>query len=506
MDVKDHDETTATDSSATLTRQPASDDAMVAKRSGEDSIGTGPLAAPPSGKGTGNLLRLLLNNLSCGLRIAFFLRVDPERLCATPGALTLLALTDFVGNLTVSLLLVGRGGSFAYSAVTSFFFHLPLLLFFGFLAAGILCRPSLVVEIPVALVAASIPIELCHMAIEQAVQIRQLGWLENYLYAPHYYRFFLWWTAAALVFLLRLKPAEAARMAAVWLLFAVLVVLPLWFFPRGDLWVSAAESGESGELHLTDAVLVAQQRLLDGQLAALLPGRKGIVDLYFVGFAGDATQDVFLKELMAAKRLFDEHFGTLGRGVTLANNPQTASTLPFATADNLDRALSRLGRVMNREEDVLFLYLTSHGSREHELAVNNPPLELDGLTPEMLRRMLQKSGITWKVVVVSACYAGGFVDSLKDDHSLIIAASDAGHESFGCGFGEKFTWFGEAFLDDALRHTFSFTAAFEQARDTIQHWEKEQRETPSNPQIWVGRAMGQKLAALEKQLAKRSKR
>jgi hypothetical protein len=376
-------------------------------------------------------------------------------------------------------------------------------MFFGFLAARILSRPPLVVVIPVAFVAASIPIEFCHALLEWAVQIRQLGWLEDYLYAPHYYRFFLWWAAASLLFLLRLKTAEVARRALVWLLFAALVLLPLWFFPRGDLWLSAAESPESGELHLTDEVLVAQQRLLDGQLVALLPGRKGKIDLYFVGFAGDATQDVFLKEVLAARELFDERFGTFRREVTLANNPQSATTLPFATRDNLDRALSRLGRVMNRE-DVLFLYLTSHGSREHEVAVNNPPLELDGLTPGALKRMLQKSGITWKVVVVSACYAGGFVDPLQDDHTLIIAASDASHESFGCGFGEKFTWFGEAFLDDSLRHTFSVTAAFDKARATIQKWEKERREPPSNPQIWVGKAMRQKLAAVEKELAKRN--
>ena len=501
MDLSDHDKK-MTDDFAPLAPQPAADEATVERRNEADNLSSAATpATPPSGKCTGNLLRRLSHNLFSGLRLAFLLRVDPEQPCATPADLALLAATDFICNLTVSYLLVGRGGSFAYSAVSSFFFHLPLLLFFAWLAARILSRASLPIAIPVTLVAASVPIELCHMALERVVQMRQLEWLENHLYAPHYYRFFLWWMTAALVFLLRLKPAAPARRASVVLLFVVLVVLPLWFFPRGDLWVSAAESGESGQLHLTDEVLAAQQRLLDGQLAALLPGRKWVAHLYFLGFAGDASQDVFLKELTAAQRLFDERFGTFGREVILANNPQTAATLPFATADNLDRALSRLGRVMNREDDVLFLYLTSHGSKEHELAVNNPPLELEGLTPEKLRHMLRKSGIIWKVVVVSACYAGGFVDPLKDDHSVIITAADATHESFGCGFGEKFTWFGEAFLDDALRRTFSFSQAFQQASETIQQWEKEQRETPSNPQIWVGKAIKPKLAALEKRLA-----
>ena len=435
------------------------------------------------------------------MRLSLFLRVEPDRFHATPGALALLALCDFLSNLAVSYFLVGRGGSFAPSAVPAFFFHLPLLLFCGYLAGRVLSRPPLVGVIPVALVALSIPIELCHGVLERLALLRQFEWLDPYLEAPHYYRFFGWWAAAALLFLLRRAWPSLSRCCALFLLFAALCT-PLWIFPRADLWVSAAEGGgESGELQLTEKVLTAQERLLDGQLAGLLPGVKGETHLYFVGFAGDATQDVFLKELLAAEKLFETRFGAARRSVILANNPQTAATLPFASATNLDRALSRLGQVMNRSSDVLVLFLTSHGSRDHELSVNNTPLELDQLTPEMVRGMLRKSGINWKVVIVSACFAGGFIEPLKDERSLIITAADATSESFGCGAGENFTWFGEAFLGQALRQTFSFTQAFERARGTIRKWEDEQGETPSNPQIWVGKGIAKKLALLEKQLA-----
>jgi hypothetical protein len=459
----------------------------------------GAAAAALPAKGRHNSLWQLLGNLRSGLRLSLFLRVEPDQLCATPGALALLAFTDALLNLAVSIFFVGRGGSFAYSAVPGFFFHLPLLLLAGFLAGRLLTRPSLITIIPVALVALSIPIELFHDVLERVAQLRQMGWLDRYLDIMHYYRFFWWWAAAALVFVLRLAPAPVPRRIATFLLCIVLLT-PLWFYSRGDLWVSAAEGSESGELHLTEKVLAVQARLLDGQLAGLLPGRKGESSLYFVGFAGDATQDVFLKELMAAEKLFTGRFGTAGRSVVLANNPQTALTLPFASATNLERTLTRLGQVMNRDNDVLVLFLTSHGSREHELAVNNRPLELEGLTPEMLRRMLRKSGISWKVLIVSACYAGGFIEPLKDDRALIITAADASHESFGCGYGEDFTWFGQAFLDGALRSTFSFTRAFEKARETIRQWEEERGETPSNPQIWVGREIGDKLPVLEKRL------
>ena len=463
------------------------------------------VAAAPRPGGKWAPVRQYRRNLLAGLRIALSFTVDPDSLCATPGALAALVITDCVLNLGVSFMLIGPSGSFAYSSIPSFFFHLPLLLFFGYLAGRILSRPSLITQVPVALVALSLPIEFSHAMIERIAQFPQFGWLQDYLNAPHYYRFFWWWSVTSFLFLLRIKGASSRRRLALLLLFLLLVVPPLWYFPRSDLWVGASEASESGELHLTEEVLSAQTQLLDGELAGLLPGMKGVTDLYFVGFAGDATQDVFLKEVTAADKLFERRFGTAGRTVVLANNPKTAVSLPFATAGNLARSLDRVAQVMNRGEDVLFLFLTSHGSSQHELEVNNRPLELDPLTPEMVRRMLKRSGIKWKVVVVSACYSGGFIDPLKDDDSLIITASDANHESFGCGFGENFTWFGEAFIDKALRQTFSFTDAFEKTRGTIRQWEEEQGETPSNPQIWVGREIAKKLAVLQKELEGKGK-
>jgi hypothetical protein len=450
-----------------------------------------------------NPLRRLWRNLRSGMRIAFFMRTGAQRFYCGAVDLALLALADLALNLVISFLLVGGGGYFSYSALPSFYFHLPLLLLFGLLASRLLSRPVLLTLLPVALISLSVPVELLHALLERLAQTDQFLSLQDYLLAPHYYRFFSWWSAAALVFLLRLNPAASPRpRILVLLIFIVLVLFPLWYYPRGDLWVSQPQGGESGELHLTEEVLSAQERLLTQQLATLQPGRKGVTDLYFVGFAGDATQDVFLKELHAAADIFRKRFGTEGRMVLLANNPGSAATLPFARGANLERAIARVGEVMNRDEDLLFLFLTSHGSQEHELEVSNPPLELESITPEKVRTMLKKGGIRWKVVVVSACYSGGFIDPLKDEQSLIITAADATHESFGCGYGDKYTWFGEAFLEHGLRDTYSFTEAFQTAREAIGQWEEEQGETPSNPQLWLGKEMERKLAVYESQLQK----
>ena len=68
---------------------------------------------------------------------------------------------------------------------------------------------------------------------------------------------------------------------------------------------------------------------------------------------------------------------------------------------------------MNPDEDILFLYLTGHGSKNAELSVKFWPLQLNQLSAENLKQMLDEAGINWRVVVISACYSGSFVNGFK---------------------------------------------------------------------------------------------
>ena len=70
-------------------------------------------------------------------------------------------------------------------------------------------------------------------------------------------------------------------------------------------------------------MLAAQQHLLDEALSNLDDERPNVTDLYFVGFAGDAREDVFRKDVEAAQRVMDERWGTDGRSLALINNPRT---------------------------------------------------------------------------------------------------------------------------------------------------------------------------------------
>jgi hypothetical protein len=152
---------------------------------------------------------------------------------------------------------------------------------------------------------------------------------------------------------------------------------------------------------------------------------------------------------------------------------------------------------MNPDKDVLVLMLTSHGSREG-LEVANGSIPLLQLGPTELRQALDEAGIKWRVIIVSACYSGVFLEPLETDATLIATASDSEHSSFGCAEDRDLTYFGEAFLKDSIPTTPSLEQAFKKAADLIQHRETAEHLEHSNPQLYVGPAIRQKLALLEK--------
>lgn len=234
-------------------------------------------------------------------------------------------------------------------------------------------------------------------------------------------------------------------------------------------------------------ILALQPKILAQALAALEPPRPGRINLYFVGFAGTSAQDVFRKEVQAVATQFKRRFVTTGHSIVLINNQATLREYPIATPAGLAHALGRIGALINPRRDIVFLYLSSHGSPDHELSVSFPPLSLSDITPVQLRKMLDAAGIKRRVVVISACYSGGFIKALKSADSLVITAAAANRASFGCSNEADYTYFGRAYFDDALRRTNSFIEAYHLAQPIIAAHETREGFKHSNPQMFRGK-------------------
>jgi hypothetical protein len=234
-----------------------------------------------------------------------------------------------------------------------------------------------------------------------------------------------------------------------------------------------------------ETALLSQRRLLDAALAALAPERRGVIDMYLLAVGGDGSQEVFRREVEFVRAEFDARFGTKGRSIVLVNSRRSVTSAPMATILSIGEALKAIAARMNRDEDILFLFLTSHGSRDYQLKLQQNHMTLRDLPARELAELVRATGIRWKVIVVSACYSGGFIEPLKDEGTLIITASRHDRTSFGCADENDFTYFGRAFFKESLPVSRSFQDAFARADALVAEWEKKEqpKEERSLPQL-----------------------
>jgi hypothetical protein len=201
--------------------------------------------------------------------------------------------------------------------------------------------------------------------------------------------------------------------------------------------------------------------------------------LTVVSFGLFGDQGVFRSEAAGAAQIIASRFG--GDPVVVRFNTRTGGS---ATVEALATTLRAEAKKMNGESDILFLILTSHGSRDG-LAVTAGRVA-ETLKPSNLAEMLGRTGVRHKVVIISACYSGVFIPHLADADTLVITAADANHASFGCEDKAKWTYFGDAFFNAALRRANNLKDAFLLASSLVLRRELREGFDPSHPQMAGG--------------------
>ena len=431
----------------------------------------------------------LVKNVLAGARLAFFLPVRAHHFRVSAIDFTLLAILGFALWVAAAAARLGFEGQFEPASIHVYLAGTLLVLAAAMLIALAYGAPAQLLLIAVALYSLE-PVFSIVIFILTVTDPLPL-WLQ----VSVFYAVLVWFWIACLravaVCAGVRRPQLFVAAAVVTGLIAIDLVLP-----QTEPWREAEQEALPPAPLANERLFHLQGELIERALAAIQPGRAGTPELYFVGFAPDASQDVFVKELRFVKRLFDERLGAAGRSIALASSTDALEEFPIASVTNLSRALKRVGEAMN-EDDVLFLFLTAHGDRAHRLSASQPPLDLAQLTPTSLGRLLHDSGIKWRVIVVSACYSGGYIEPLRDANTVVITAAAPDRTSFGCEAGRDFTYFGQAFFRDALAKTRSFTHAFDLAKDIVTQQETSEKLTPSMPQIWVGPAVAERLRVLD---------
>jgi hypothetical protein len=247
--------------------------------------------------------------------------------------------------------------------------------------------------------------------------------------------------------------------------------------------------------------LLAQGRLLDAALANVPPSTPA-VELYSLTLGGDGKQSVFLRESDYVANMLTTRFGTFGQ-IRLVNHRDHLADRPMATRENLRRAALTLAE-RSGPEDLIFIYLSSHGTSEHELVLDQPRMELADLPADEMAAVLAPLKNRDKIIVISSCYSGGFIPALKDERTLIMTASRADRVSFGCSEEANFTYFGDALFAQALNQTDDLEQAFKLAKATVAERELADGFEASEPQIWAPRTVLSHWQLLRKQQARKA--
>ncbi|HEX8542258.1 MAG TPA: C13 family peptidase [Pseudomonas sp.] len=273
---------------------------------------------------------------------------------------------------------------------------------------------------------------------------------------------------------------------------------------QSGFWVNNQRVRDAQGKLLPDSLevgMLAQGPLLEKALATV-PVSTPAVELFTLVVGGDGKQSVFLREADFVSNLLASRFGAYGQ-ISLVNHRDHMIDRPLATRENISRAMRTLAQ-RSGPEDLVFIYLTSHGTQDHELVLDQPRIELADLPADELAAVMAPLKNRDKVVVISACYSGGFIPSLKDERTLVITASREDRVSFGCSEEADFTYFGDALFAKALVETDDLQQAFNAAKDTVAEREIADNFDASEPQIWAPKGVIAHWNLLRKSQAERA--
>jgi hypothetical protein len=171
----------------------------------------------------------------------------------------------------------------------------------------------------------------------------------------------------------------------------------------------------------------------------------------------------------------------------LSAGGQGVRRYPAATPSNIAAAIGQVGALADPTEDMVVLFITSHGQPDGAAAIREHNRVGAVLRPTHLRDLLRQANIRNRVVIVSACFSGAFMAPLIDDNTIVLTAAAPDRSSFGCQPQRDWTFFGDAYFNRAMREGGALIAAFDDAKRQIEIWEREQNlSPPSNPQRHVG--------------------
>jgi hypothetical protein len=231
-------------------------------------------------------------------------------------------------------------------------------------------------------------------------------------------------------------------------------------------------------------------------LACLLPilGAvvcHGIAQAGPVGVTG--SWQVVLAAGDDAEPVFDNAAREMNRRLVAAGVPASNIHRLSASATELaagveparaDALLRRIADLPARPGDRCLIFLTSHGERGAGLWLARSNR---ALSPEELAQALSRGCAALPtIVVISACYSGGFATGkMAKPNRVILTAARGDRPSFGCQAHRTYNFFDECLLG-VLPQSATWRSLFNGANRCVRRMEHALGVQPSEPQAYFG--------------------
>jgi hypothetical protein len=235
-------------------------------------------------------------------------------------------------------------------------------------------------------------------------------------------------------------------------------------------------------LRFLAGVLVVIIFSLVGQGGATTVGALPSGNWEVVLAAGDDAEPVFDN----ATRAFDQRL--IAAGVPAGHIHRLSASAAELSSNvesaNAKAVLQRIAALPVRPGDRCLVFLTSHGERGAGvwLARSNMALSPDELADALSRGC----GSAPTVVIVSACYSGGFAaGKMAKPNRIILTAARSDRPSFGCQPHRRYNFFDECLLG-ALPKSATWRVAFDKSAHCVRQMERALGERASQPQAYFG--------------------
>jgi hypothetical protein len=227
--------------------------------------------------------------------------------------------------------------------------------------------------------------------------------------------------------------------------------------------------------------------VLMGHGAAQTTGATSPAGWQVVLAAGDDAEPVFDNATRELRQRL------VAAGVP-AGNIHRLSASPAELSRDAEPALAkvllrRIAELPARMGDQCLVFLTSHGERGVGLwlARSNAALRPD----ELAQALSRGCGGVPTIVVVSACYSGGFArGKMARPNRVILTAARSDRPSFGCQVHRTYNFFDECLLA-VLPKAATWRTAFDGAKGCVRQMERALGARPSEPQGYFGATVAQ---------------